>query len=1343
MTVHDVTTRARHQPVVVRRFGLTPIQIGMLFEGQMQGKPSVFLQQIVLRMPGESLDIPTFEDAWGYVQARHEALRTSYAWEGLEEPEQTVWSEAVVVTRTHDWRGQDAEQVDRSLEQWLASNRDVGYDVTALPTIRLDVFHVGRDTPELGDGEPSTILVWTNHHVHIDGRSSRLLHEELFDIYERLLAGRTVEVAPAPRFADHAAAVALQDLDGAKQYIRRWFAGFDEPIDLGLAVGAGGDVPVAGTALRVLPADVMDRLQARSKEAGGSLGTAMMVAWSVVVGRYSRRDRVVFGSTRAGRHTTPDAADIIGCLINTVPMIATVRSDVTIADVYAELRRQQLEVRPYEHMPLADVQTWSDMPRGTPLFETDVVFENYRSEDQLRALGGNWVNRSLYGVGDVEIGLMFRGFIRAGLELHIDFDENRFDVDAMERMADHCVHVLTQMADTDFDACVGSLELLDDDELHGVIEARNPSPLPYEHTIADAFEAIASSRPAAPALRQVGDATTMSYRELDARADRWAKFLRDAGVRPDQRVALFLPRSTEFVVSVLAVAKSGGAWVPMDPSYPAEALAHMLTDSGAGVVLTTSSLVGRLPACAARVVCVDDPAVQAEVACMADGRADRSDLRPDHLAYVIYTSGSTGKPKGVLVEQHALAQYVQCVIDLYGFEASDRLMQFSALSFDTSVEELWSPLLCGATLVLRDDETAGSVGALLDTVEREGITFIGTPTAFWHVLVQHLEETEGSVPRCVRGVIVGGEKASRRAFDTWRRVAPWTKFINGYGPTEVTIACTFWVLEAGQEFEAGREVPIGQPSSMARLYVLDGEQRPMPAGVAGELWVGGPGVARGYLNRPELTADRFRPDPFSSLPGARMYRTGDLVRWDLGADVEYLGRMDRQVKYRGYRIEPAEVEGVLEQHPQVARAIVGVHGEETSARLVAWIVPGPDGPPDQTELREFASGKLGPQLVPATFVVIDRIPETPGGKVDLRALPAPEVRPVERDLASKLADVTGAIVQDCFASVLKLDEVGADESFFDLGGHSLMAMKLIERLHRAVGRRLTLGELHHAPTPRAISALLKGQQEGPVYEHLLPIQPKGSLPPLFGVHVLGPNAVWYRPLSERLGPDQPVMGLWIANPDVNSPVAIADIARRYADEIEQWCPSGPVGLAGISLGGFVAYELAQQLKARGREITVLAMMDTGGPDGRPQLEGFARVRRHLAIFRQDGLEYVRTRVHGKLWKRAERKRAAEASRLQETGDEISPEVWMSKFVELNNAAAREYEVLPYDGRITVFHASKVSFDRPDAVASGLGWDRYAQRGVEVIDVPGDHMTILAEPHVAVLARHLRDVLSPH
>lgn len=1339
MTVYDVTTRAHHQPVVVRRFGLTPIQIGMLFEGPMQGKPSVFLQQIVLRMPGETLDIPIFEEAWGYVQARHEALRTSYAWVGLDEPEQTVWSEATVVTRTHDWRGQDDEQVDRSLEEWLAGNRDRGYDVTALPTIRLDVFHVGRDTPELG-GAPSTILVWTNHHVHIDGRSSRLLHEELFDIYERLLDGRKVEITPAPRFADHAAAVALQDLDGAKDYVRRWFGGFDEPLDLGLEVAPRGDAPVAGTALRVLPADVMDRLQARSKDAAGSLGTAMMVAWSVVVGRYARRDQVVFGSTRAGRHTTPDAANIIGCLINTVPMIATVRSDVTIADIYAELRRQQLEVRPYEHMPLADVQTWSDMPRGTPLFETDVVFENYRSEDQLRALGGNWANRRLYGIGDVEIGLMFRGFIREGLELHIDYDQCRFDVDAMERMMDHCVHVLTQMADTDFDTPVGELELMTPDELRAVVHGRNPSPAPLDRTLADEFESVVARHRDAPALRQVGDATTLTYGELDARADRWAHFLRHAGVRPDQRVALFLPRSSAFVVSVLAVVKSGGAWVPMDPTYPADALEHMLVDSGAGVVLTTSELVGRLPATAARVVCVDDPAVQAEVACMPDGRADRADLRPDHLAYVIYTSGSTGKPKGVLIEQHSIAHYIRCVVDIYSLGPGDRMLQFSALSFDTSVEELWSPLLSGATLVLRDDETVGSVGALLETVEREGITFLGTPTAFWHVMVQHLDETEGSVPRCLRGVVIGGEKASRRAFDSWRRVAPSTTFINSYGPTEVTIACTFWVIQPGQALEAAREVPIGPPSPMARLYVLDDEQRPMPAGVAGELWVGGPGVARGYLNRPELTADRFRPDPFSSVPGARMYRTGDLVRWNAGGDVEYLGRMDRQVKFRGYRIEPAEVEGVLEQHPLVGRALVGVHGDDVSARLVAWVVPRADGSPDPSQLREFAASKLGPQLVPSTIVLIDRVPETPGGKVDLRALPAPEARPVERDLVTKLADVTGSIVQQCFATVLKLDEVGADESFFDLGGHSLMAMKLIEHIDRALGRRLTLGELHHAPTPRQISAIVKGEREVPVFDHLLPIQPEGSLPPLFGVHVLGPNAGWYRPLSARLGPDQPVMGLWIANPDVNSPVAIPEIARRYADEIERWCPSGPVGLAGISLGGFVAYELAQQLMARGREITVLAMFDTGGPDGRPQLEGFERVRRHLSILRQDGFEYLKSRVHGKLWKRAERKRAAEASRLQQTGDDIAPEVWMSKFVELNNAAARDYQVQPYDGRITVFHASKVSFDRPEAVASGLGWDRYALGGVEVIDVPGDHMSILAEPHVAVLARHLRDIV---
>ena len=1336
MTINDVVTRARHQPVAVRRFGLTPIQLGMLFEGPMQGRPSVNLQQIVLRMPGETLDLDVFEEAWICVQARHEALRTSYAWIGLDEPEQVVWSETAVRVAHTDWNGHTEAEVETLLTGWMAANAEVGYDVTAYPELKIDVFDVG--SPERGE---STIVVWTNHHLHIDGRSMRLVMEELFDVHERLLSGRSVELGLAPRFSDHAAAVARQDLVGAEAYVRRTFAGYTEPIQLGLPAPTDpGTVPKAAEATRVLPAEVMERLEARAKAAGGTTGAALMVVWAVLLGRYSRRDDVVFGSTRAGRHTTPEAGDMVGCLINTVPLRADVRPSVTVDELMQQLRDQQVAIRPYEHMPLVEVQQWSDVPNGTPLFQTDVVFEWYRLEDQLRALGGNWVNRSVKGFGDVELGLMFRGFIRSGLELHIDYDECRYDAAVMDRMADHVARLLTDFADSAPGTTLGELKMMDDEERTAIVDGLNPSPVRIEQTLPDVFEAAVAAHPDAPAVKQLGASSSISYRELDERANRWAHHLGRYGLEPDQRVALFLPRSVTYVECVLGVVKAGAAWVPMDPSYPAESLAHMLVDSEATVVLTTRELLPRLPGGSAAVIVVDDPAVIGELATSPTTPPDRSALRHDHLAYVIYTSGSTGKPKGVLIEHGSLVGYLQSVTELYGLTSSDRLFQFSALSFDTSIEEVFGTLVNGALLVLRDDEITSSGDAFLTAVEREGITLIGTPTAYWHLLVQHLEETGASVPACVRGVIVGGEKASRRALDSWRRAAPTTTFFNGYGPTEITIASTFFRLEPGVELEEGREVPIGRPAPCSRNYVLDQYGQPMPIGVAGELWVGGPCVGRGYLNQGELTLDRFRPDHVSGQPGARMYRTGDLARWCPDGNIEYLGRVDRQVKLRGYRIEPGEIETVLERHPDVARAVVAVHGCDGAERLVAWVLPSPGARPDPVDLREFTRDLLPSQMVPATVVVVDHLPETPGGKIDLRALPTPEIRATTTTASTALLDETGVAVQQCFADVLKVATVGADDSFFDLGGHSLMAMKLIERIDRAVGRRITLGELHQAPTPRDLAALLQGDSDGPAYEHLLPIQPSGTKPPLFGVHVLGPNAGWYRPLSARLGADQPVMGLWIANPDVDSPADLRVIATRYADEIERWCPSGPVGLAGISLGGYVAYELAQQLRARGREISVLAMFDTAGPDGRPQLVGRERLGRHLQHLRADGLEYVRGRVHGKLWKLGEKVRAVRAKQRQERGGEIPADMWMSRFIELNQAAAREYQVLPYDGPMTVFHATKVSFDRPEVIDAGLGWGPYARGGVEVIDVPGDHMSILAEPHVAVMARHLADVI---
>lgn len=1352
VTVHDVTTRARHQAVAVRRLGLTPIQLGMLFEGPMQGRPAVNLQQIVCWMPGEALDLGVFTEAWRFVQARHEALRTSFAWQGLDEPEQTVWSEAEVVLDEIDWRGRSDTELDRLLTVWRARRGQVGHDVTAAPTIRLDVFHTGSTEP---DGPPSTVWMWTTHHLVIDVRTLRLVYEELFAVYERLLAGRPPVFDPAPQFHQHAAAVAMQDLGAAEQYVRTRFAGFSEPVQLGVGSpasvdenGAGSgldDQPVAGVAIRVIDPETLERLEARVSSVGATVGTALMAAWAVVLGRCSRSDDVVFGSTRAGRHTIPRAADVVGCLINTVPLRADVRSDSTVDELLGSLREQQVAVRPFEHMPLAEVQRWSDVPNGTPMFTTDVVFERTRLQDELRALGGAWSTRTVVSYGDVALGLMCRAFVADGLEVHVDFDQRRFHTADMERTADHVARVLVQIADSDAHTVLGQLELLDEVDRAELLDARNPDPEPLDQTLASAFEHVAAERHDHVAVVSMATSESLTYGELDARANRAAHRLQALGVVPDSIVAVFLPRSTAFVEAVLATAKAGGAWLPMDPTYPAEALAHMLDDSGALVVLTTRELADRLPTTAATVLCVDDPVEAGLVAASPTTAPARPALRPDHLAYVIYTSGSTGRPKGVMIEQHQLVAYLRTVAEIYGFGPDERLLQFSALSFDTSVEELWSPLLCGGTSVLRDDATASSVSAYLDTLVRQRITAAGTPTAFWHLLVQQLDERHGTFPEHVRLFIVGGEKASRRALDAFRRLAPHCTFVNGYGPTEATIACTFWRLDPGEPFERGREVPIGAPAATARAYVLDQHRRPLPLGVAGELWIGGPLVARGYLNRPELTADRFRPDPFTTRPGARMYRTGDLARWLPDGTLEYLGRIDRQVKFRGYRIEPREVEAVLERHPAVAGAVAGVVGDGADARMVAWVTGVGDERPGPTELRDHCRTLLPAPLVPAAFVVLDRFPETPGGKVDVSALPKPSVDEVgvhgRRPAGGRLDDPFGAAIQDCFTAVLKVPDVGPDDSFFDLGGHSLTAMRLIELIDRTTGRRLTLGDLHQAPTPRRLAESVRGPGERAGYEHLIPIQPDGDRPPLFGVHVLGPNADWYRPLARRLGDRQPVLGLWIADPDVTEQVSIESIASRYADEVERWAPTGPVGLAGISLGGYVAFELAQQLRARGREIAVLALFDTAGPDGRPQLRGLARVRRHLELFGRGGWRHVRDRIEANAASTRTRRRARRAEQLQRAGGDVPAELWLARFVELNDAAARSYVVTPAPGRLTVFRATRLDFDLPEAVDDALGWARYALDGAEVVDVAGDHMSILGEPHVAVVAERLGELLS--
>jgi len=571
------------------------------------------------------------------------------------------------------------------------------------------------------------------------------------------------------------------------------------------------------------------------------------------------------------------------------------------------------------------------------------------------------------------------------------------------------------------------------------------------------FEARAALAPGAAAVSQAG--REVSYGELERRANAVAVRLRALGVGPDVRVAVLMERGPELAAALLGVLKAGGAYVPIDPAYPADRIAYVVGDSGATAVLTDAASRARVPHTGVPVLDV------AEIrASEANGFA-AADVPEEALAYVIYTSGSTGRPKGVGVTHRSLTAHNRAAAALYALTPRDRVAQVASISFDISVEAIFPTWAVGATVVFRPPEARALGEDFLRWIEAERITVLNLPTAFWHVWTRELVASGARVPRCVRLAVVGGEKAQRSTFDDWRRVADESvRWINTYGPTETTVTATAW--EPGAREDAG-EIPIGVPLDGWTARVLDGALAAAPAGAEGELCIGGAGVARGYLGRPGFTAERFVPDPFALEPGARMFRSGDRARVRADGALEFLGRLDDQVKVRGFRVEPGEIEAALAEHPDLVDAIVTVREDAPGdKRLVAYVVlRGENVSP--TALRQWLQNRLPDYMVPSAFVPLDTLPLTPNGKVERRALPAPSSAPAgplprTRDTVDVIAEI--------WREVLGVAHVGPDDDFFDLGGHSLVAVQVLGRVRRLCGVDLPWRVLFNTPTPAALAA---------------------------------------------------------------------------------------------------------------------------------------------------------------------------------------------------------------------------------------------------------------------------------
>ncbi|HSF42699.1 MAG TPA: non-ribosomal peptide synthase/polyketide synthase [Thermoanaerobaculia bacterium] len=1034
-------------------YPLSPLQEGFLFHSLYQPGSGVYVEQVLSRLTGE-LDVEALEGAWRRVVQAHPILRTSIRWRDLERPLQVVHGEVVVEVRREDWRDLPPERQETLLESLLAEDRERGFDLTRAPLMRWVLVRTG----------PSEHwFLWTQHHILLDGWSFSAVVGEFLSGYGALRAGGEPQLPRRRPYRDYIEWLGRQDLAQTEEFWRRNLAGWRGPTVLALAREVDPARHGAGVQwMRCTAAESLE-LQQLARRRRLTLNTLVQGAWAVLLGRTSGSPDVVFGATVSGRPSgLPGVESILGLFINTLPVRLHAAGASLLLPWLEELQRQQSELRQYEHTPLVKIQEWSEVARGTPLFESLLVVESYPRDASMKQGGGGG-----FAVSEVRVQEQTNYPLTASavpgdqLLLSLEYARSHFDTVTVERMLGHFRNLLLGMLALSEAGRLSDLPLLAAAELHQLTASWNDTGrLSEPRLVHELFGEQAAQAPGAVAVVH-GD-RELSYGELDRQANRLAWHLRGLGVGPDIVVGLCAERSLEMVVGLLGILKAGGAYLPLDPAAPAERLALLLEDAGAPVVLATAGTLDRLPRGAAPVVRLDRVP---EGPAQREAEAPQTGAVPGNLAYVMYTSGSTGRPKGVLVEHGSVAWYARTASRLYGLKPTDRVLQFAPVTFDISVEEIFPGFSRGATLVLASEDMLSPV-RFLARCEEWQVTAVSVATAYWHELCAEVESRPESFPASLRVVCLGGEKVLPERVRSWQRlVGDRVALFNTYGPTETTVIATLLRLEGDACVDS-----IGGPIAGARAYVLDRDLSPLPVETGGELYLGGAGVARGYLGRPDLTAERFVPDPWGSEAGGRLYRTGDRARWRGDATLEFLGRFDEQIKVRGFRVEPGEIEAALASHPRIVQAAVVPYGSGSADRRLAAYLAGDGGDRiDPAALRSYLLDRLPDYMVPSAFVWLDRLPLTPHGKIDRRALPSPEERAGSAGVVEGPRNTIEELLCGIWSEVLKLGRVGRRESFFELGGHSLLATQVASRVRATFGVEIPLRALFEGPTIEALA----------------------------------------------------------------------------------------------------------------------------------------------------------------------------------------------------------------------------------------------------------------------------------
>ncbi len=1339
---------------------------------------------VVVRLTG-SLNVAVLEQSLAEVVRRHEILRTTFPLVDGQ-PCQVIAPTSPLSLPIIDFRDTPPDQREAEAHKIATKAAREPFDLAQGPILRL---HLLR----LADEEH--LLLWNMHCIVCDGASSDVFYQDLTAIYTAFSAGKPLPLPELP----------VQYVDFA-QWQRQWIQG--EVLESQLKYWKQkleGDLPLiqlptdyqrppsvqtyrGDRGALMLPIALNNALTTLSQKLGGTLFMTLLAVFEILLYRYSGQEDILISFASAGRGQV-ETEQLIGFFSNTLVLRTNFEGNPTFRELLERVRKSSLEAYAHQDVPfeklieeLRPEQSQSRSPLFQVKFALNPPWSNGRGMASVNLPDLTFTSLFGYiyhGKTKYDLTLVMREQDE-GLGMVFDYNADLFAPSTIARMLGHFQTLLEGIV-ANPDQRISDLPLLTAAEQHQLLVEWKDTQTSdrKEACIHQLFESQAEQTPDAVAV--VFENQQLTYRELNARANQLAHYLRTLEVKPEVLVGICMERSPEAIVGLLGILKAGGAYVPLDPAYPQEHLALILENAQVSVLLTQQPLVEKLTAGQAHVVCLDtdwEP-IQRE-----SQENPTSIETADNLAYVMYDSGTTDKLKPVSIIHRGVVRLAKDA-KYANLTAEEIFLQLAPISGDASTFEIWGCLLNGGRLVIFPAQKP-SLDQLGQIIQQHQITTLWFPTRLFHQMVD--EQLEALKP--VRQLLTGGDTLSVPHVQKFLQKLGDCKLINVYSLTEnTTLTCCYLITEPAK---LDLCVPIGRPIANTQVYLLDNHLQPVPVGVPGQLYIGGDSLSRGYLNCPDLTEEKFIPNSFSDEPGARLYKTGALVRYLPDGNIEFLGHIEDRVKTRGLYLELSKIEAIIRQHPAVRESVVIVHEDSLSHNnLVAYVVPNQEQEIKASELRSFLKQKLPNYLVPSTFVLLDSLPLTLDGKLDRHSLPEsdPINQQSEETFVASRDDLELQLTK-IWEEVLDIQPIGITDKFFDLGGHSLLAVRLFAQIEKTFNKNLPLAILLQAPTIEQLATILR-QQEGSVpWSPLVTIQSGGSKPPLFCIHGGGFNVLVYRELAINLGPDQPVYGLQARGLDgSNEPLRnrIEEIATDYVEQILTVQPEGPYFLAGLSSGGNIALEMAQQLHAQGQKVALLAMFDSYGPDGIKLLPPIPRllsslyyasrysVPRWITKFPELEPGTVLSKVLTKV--RASQSRSDEHSdqatvkpvKVERSTDDIqhlqtnvrnferclnhvsqfilnhSPWAFLSPKAQLQgmegslahtlkkledtySKAYKTYEPKAYPGCITLFQAGQ--FPPGFHVDSQLGWGKIATGGLEIYRVSGHHTSIMKSPVLA-------------